>query len=173
MNPPSLTDLDQIRQMSFRPSVVGCFINQSKVMFVYHEKYDLWQFPQGGIKNKEPIDEALINEMREELGDEFISHIDRFTLIGEDRVEFLPAKYTTHNLKTDAGEHVVMKGKHYFFYAIFTRNRMLRLADTEFSDFEWVYFNEGMKLAQTIYQTGKQRITKHALELLKESEYIE
>ena len=55
MTKPSLQKIDQIRQEGFRPEVVGCFVCDQKMLFVYYKKHNLWQLPQGGINNQETI----------------------------------------------------------------------------------------------------------------------
>ena len=51
MNTPTLQEIDAIRKEGMRPQVVGCFVSNKKTLLVYSEKYNLWQFPQGGIDN--------------------------------------------------------------------------------------------------------------------------
>ena len=45
---PSKEELDALRKEGIRPSVVGCFINNKKLLLVYQKTFNLWQLPQGG-----------------------------------------------------------------------------------------------------------------------------
>src|ERR1043166_3116294 len=109
-----LGHLDEIRKQGFRPEVVGCFINNHKILLVYKKKHDLWQLPQGGIDNKETIDQAFWREFREELGEDFMANCQKnIKMIGANEI-----KFTIKNLRelnSDAGKKLYMKGKKYFF----------------------------------------------------------
>lgn len=68
------THLPAATALPYRPSVVGVFINHSGNVLVL-ERVDTpgaWQFPQGGIEEKETPLTALRREMTEELGCENI-----------------------------------------------------------------------------------------------------
>lgn len=53
----------------FRPNI-GIIVSNSKGMLLWGKRIgqDAWQFPQGGIKYSESIEEALYRELHEELG---------------------------------------------------------------------------------------------------------
>lgn len=54
---------------SYRPSVVGVFINSKKdVLVALRSDTKTWQFPQGGIEKGEKAEDALYREMKEEIG---------------------------------------------------------------------------------------------------------
>ena len=65
---PTLEELDKDRSDGLRPSVVGCFLNSGKILFVYQKTHQLWQLPQGGVDNHETTIDAFKREMTEELG---------------------------------------------------------------------------------------------------------
>ncbi len=162
-------EIDEIRKKGFRPQVVGCFLHSGKVLFLYKKEHDLWQLPQGGIDNRETMEEALVREMAEELGDKFIESINKnIRLISEAKVEFPANKQDVRNLQTDDDEPVTMKGKKYFFLTATATDVSIDISETEFDKYKWVSFEEGMGLAENIYQKGKKRITVKVLKKLKE-----
>ncbi len=55
-----------------RPSVRAVIVNGDKIAMVYSEKHDYYTFPGGGIDEGESHTDALIREVREELGLEVI-----------------------------------------------------------------------------------------------------
>lgn len=169
----TLKEVDQIRKKGFRPQVVGCFLNNRKLLLVYKKEHDLWQLPQGGIDNRETMEEALVREMAEELGEKFIGlSKENISLISEAKVEFPAHKQDVRNLQTDEGNPITMKGKKYFFLAAISLDTNIDIAETEFDAYKWVSFDEGMMLAKKIYQKGKKRITVNVLKKLKELDLI-
>ncbi|MBO2516091.1 MAG: NUDIX hydrolase [Clostridiales bacterium] len=54
--------------VGIRPSVRAIIIRDGKLALVYNEKYDYYAFAGGGIEDHETREEALIREIREELG---------------------------------------------------------------------------------------------------------
>ncbi|MFC1598790.1 NUDIX hydrolase [Patescibacteria group bacterium] len=169
----SLEQINEIRQQGLRPVVVGCFINDQKLLLVYKEEYGLWFLPQGGIKNKETISDAIKREMTEELGSSFFSKADQFYIfLDENIVKFPLQNRGNRDLFTDQAGKIFMKGKKYFFYIINTATQELNVSETEFNNYQWVDFEQGKKLAEQIYQKGKKRITLDVLELLKNNNFI-
>ncbi|OGY41206.1 MAG: hypothetical protein A2Y82_02080 [Candidatus Buchananbacteria bacterium RBG_13_36_9] len=169
----SLEKLDSYRRQGYRPQAVGCFINDKRVLLLYKREHGLWQFPQGGIDNQETPKQALIREMNEELGLNISPYIKEIQFLGENKVNLPGASYRQRDLKTDQGNAVFMKGKRYFIFAIATALREINIADSEFDKYVWADYVQARKLAESIYQRGKKRITVHALDLLKENKFIE
>ncbi|MFA5954513.1 MAG: WecB/TagA/CpsF family glycosyltransferase [Patescibacteria group bacterium] len=66
-------------RLRYRDSVVACIINcDGKVLLVERvDDSEHWQFPQGGVEKKESRDEAVLRELKEELG------TDKFHIIGK------------------------------------------------------------------------------------------
>lgn len=173
MDDLSLEQIDEIRKHGFRPQVVGCFLNNKKLLFVFHKEYNLWQLPQGGIDNSETFTQAFIREMTEEMGETFAEKINsKISIIGEDSIIFPPAKQGTRELKTDDGKDFFMEGKKYFFIAADTNSQEIDIPQTEFDDFEWADYAEALKLANTIYQKGKQRVVLKVINALKEKNLL-
>ncbi len=169
---PSLDEIDQIRKTGYRPQIVGCFLNNKKILFLYDKKYNLWQLPQGGIKNHESIEEAVKREMTEELGERFATSMKIGSIIEQAQLEFPGKIKNSRHLESDAGEKIFMQGKKYFFVAIKTDSAEININETEFDDFKWLEFKEALELAKTIYQKGKQKITTDALESLRNSDLL-
>ena len=169
---PSLKEIDIIRKSGFRPQVVGCFLNDKKILFLFTEKYNLWQLPQGGIDNKETIKQAIIREMTEELGEEFVATSKINSLIGDNQVEFPNHAQNSRELKTDAGDNIFMQGKKYFFVAIDINIADIDINKTEFDDYKWLDYENAMELSKTIYQHGKQRVTADVLEKLHSADLL-
>ncbi len=157
--------IDSIRQKGFRPQVVGCFVNDNKILLLFHKKNNLWQLPQGGIDNQETITEALKREMKEELGVDFIKNCDFSNIfITEEAQLIFPKKHQgSRELKTDGEKEKIMKGKRYFFLKINTRKTQIDIQKTEFDDYLWLNKTDALKLAQKIYQKGKREITLKAI----------
>lgn len=173
MDKISLKDIDNIRNQGFRPQVVGCFLNDKKILLLLKKEYDLWQLPQGGIDNKETIKRAVVREMTEELGGDFVNSCKKTTtVIGEDQIEFPPSTQNTRELKNDQGKKIFMAGKKYFFVAVEAAESNIDLDKTEFDDYKWLSYNEAIELADQIYQRGKRRITINALGLLKKADLL-
>lgn len=169
---PTLTEIDQIRQSGFRPQIVGCIISNNKILFVYKEKYKLWQLPQGGIDNGEDVEKATFREMIEELGKNFVSSFKINSIIDKDKLIFPKQNQGSRELKTDTGKSIFMIGKKYFFVPIATNNKNLDITDTEFDNYTWLNYKEATNLAKKIYQKGKQQTTLKALESLRKQNLL-
>ncbi|MFZ3068950.1 MAG: NUDIX domain-containing protein [Microgenomates group bacterium] len=166
---PSLEELDKDRSEGLRPSVVGCFLNSGKILFVYQKIHQLWQLPQGGVDNRETTIDAFKREMTEELGEDFVKQSSfKPTFFSADKIEFPPDKQGLRELKLDSGNPVKMKGKKYYFlYATSSSTDLKFPSDEEYNDFKWANYSEALELAKTSTQGGKLRITTSALDILK------
>ncbi len=164
---PPLEDLDRTRTSGFRPEVVGCFINDKKILFVYQKSHELWMLPQGGVENQEDLLAAGNREMGEELGKDFMHQVDvNFSYIEQDKVEF-PKDKQDKAIKTDTGQSVSMKGKKYYFLATTSTSPELKINKTEYNDFCWLTYDEAIKLVKENNTGGRLRITNKALNTLK------
>ena len=55
-----------------RPSARAIIIKDNKIAMVYSQRYDYYKFPGGGIEESETKEDALIREVKEEVGLEVI-----------------------------------------------------------------------------------------------------
>ena len=65
-------DYDENMPHSKRPSVRAVIFRGDKLAMVYSKRYNYYKFPGGGIEDGENQQEALIREVREEVGLEVI-----------------------------------------------------------------------------------------------------
>lgn len=170
----TLETLDEKRKEGFRPGVVGCFVNDEKILLFFKRDYNLWMLPQGGINNGEDMMGALKREMKEEVGEKFIDKwISEPVLIMEDEIEFNKKRHGDRELKTDAGEEVMMIGKYYYYLVIPVEDQEIDISETEFDEAVWVDYRKAMFLAKRIYQTNKRDALIKVLSKMKEKGFIE
>jgi len=163
MKLPGLKEIDAIRKTGLRPGVVACFLHDKKILFLFKEEYNLWQLPQGGIDNQESIEQAIVREMNEELGNDFAASLKINSLVGDNQVNFPTHNKNSRELKTDASDNIFMEGKKYFFIAIDTDISDLDIKKTEFDDFKWLDYGGAIEVASMISQQGKRRVTLDAI----------
>jgi 8-oxo-dGTP pyrophosphatase MutT (NUDIX family) len=164
---PTKEGLNSLRKQGLRPSVVGCFLNDKKILLVYQKTFNLWQLPQGGIENNEELFEAFDKELSGEITEDFVKTAENKILVSTDKIEFPPSKQGLRDMKTDSGEEVTMKGKFYYFVTAQTKNTTIVTDATEFSDYKWLNFDESYKLIKETNTGGKLRIYTELLHLLK------
>lgn len=170
---PSSEELDTIRKTGFRPSVVGCFLNNKKILMVFQKNHNLWQFPQGGVDNGETIFTALERETAEEVDPAVVTNFKSTpALIYQDQIEFPPEKQNLRDLKTDAGEQINMLGKKYFFLVTELTSSTVNLKPNEFSEYRWLDYDEAIKLTKETNTGGKLRIVSAVLSKLKINDYL-
>lgn len=170
----SLEKIDQIRALGYRPQVIGVIYHCKKILFLYHQEYNLWMFAQGGIDNGETIESGFWREMGEELGEDFTSKLDKdLKLVIKDKSEFPSQTQGSRKLTTDSDEEIDMKGKFYFAIAVESQTDEIDMDKSEFDDYKWVSYNEAQTVLGTIYQTGKRRILSSIVEKIKEMGLIE
>ncbi len=58
----------QTNNLKTRTTARAIIINQDKVLLLYSKKYDDYTTPGGGIKENENYQQALVRELKEELG---------------------------------------------------------------------------------------------------------
>ena len=63
-----LKDYDESWERSARPTVRAIVQCGDKLAMVHNETYDYYEFPGGGIEEQESYHDALIREVKEELG---------------------------------------------------------------------------------------------------------
>lgn len=170
----TLEILDEKRKKGFRPGVVGCFINDGKILLFFKREYNLWMLPQGGINNGEDMMTSLKGEMTEEVGEDFVKKwISEPVLIMEDEIEFNKKRHGDRELKTDSGEDVMMVGKYYYYLVIPVKDQEIDISSTEFDEAVWVDYRKAMFLAKRIYQTNKRDALVSVLSKMKEKGFID
>ena len=165
---PSLEDLDKLRGQGLRPSVVGCFLNDKKILVVFQKIHNMWTLPQGGIDNKETLETAFQRELSDEVTEDFVKNAEKPELVGEDKIEFPPGKQGLRDMTTDSGESVTMKGKYYYFLISQAKSTDLLISATEFNDYKWLNFEEAYKLIKETNTGGKLRILSMILNRLRD-----
>ena len=54
--------------MDYRKTVVGVVYQEKEFLLVQKPHWNWWDFPQGGVKKDESLEQALKRELKEELG---------------------------------------------------------------------------------------------------------
>lgn len=167
----TLQQIDQVRKNGFRPEVGICLLHDKKLLMLYDAKHQLWQLPQGGIKNGETAEAAFKREGKEELGAEVIDGLrGEGVYVASEQLRFKTNGDT--KLKTDDGKEVPMEGKEYFFIAVETSVSSIDILETQFDEYKWCDYREALKTAQEIYQKGKQQVTVKVVEELRSLKLI-
>lgn len=169
----TLQQLDSIRKSGFRPTVVICLTRNKKILLVYKRKFNLWQIPQGGVKNNEDPKVSFAREMEEELGikSELIRQRN-IVLLGSDKIEFKKSKHGSRKLVTDKGEKIKLRGKQYLIYVTDISTINLASAKTEFDKYQLLNHKEALRKTQSIYQPGKKRLSLKTIQFLKEAKFL-
>jgi 8-oxo-dGTP pyrophosphatase MutT (NUDIX family) len=163
--------INAIRASGFRPEVGICLLHHKKLLMLYDQKHDLWQLPQGGIKNGETAEAAFKREGTEELGAEIMGGLTGAGVyIAQEQLRFKTSD--SKSITTDDGTHIPMQGKEYFFIAAETAAPQLDILETQFDEYKWCNYAQALETAQGIYQKGKQKITVDVVEELKRLELI-
>lgn len=166
---PTLEDLDSLRKDGLRPSIVGCFLNNQKLLLVYKKDFNLWSLPQGGIENREGLSDAFSHELGQEVTEDFVKKSDQnIKLISTDKIEFPPSKQGIRDMVTDSGDPIVMRGKYYYIVASEAKDTSLVISATEFDDYKWTNFEEAYKLIKETNTGGKLRMNASILHLLRD-----
>jgi len=170
---PSLSDLDNLRKQGLRPSIVGCFLNDKKILLAYQKSFNQWFLPQGGVENKQNIKDAFFKELAEEVTEDFLKTCDpNIQLVAEDKIEFPPSKQGLRDMFTDSGESIVMKGKYYYFFVANSKKTEITLGATEFDDLKWLNFDEAYKLIKETNTGGRLRMIANLLHVLKDKNLL-
>ena len=173
LSDPSLADLDALRKEGLRPSIVGCFLNDKKILLAYQKSFNQWLLPQGGVENKQNIKDAFFKELAEEVTDDFLKTCDTdIQLVAVDKIEFPPSKQGLRDMSTDSGEPVVMKGKYYYFFVANSKKTEITLGATEFDDLKWLNFDEAYKLIKETNTGGRLRMIANLLHVLKDKNLL-
>ena len=167
LNEPTLNQIDLLRQAGIRPNIVACIISNGRLMFCRDRQHKVWFFPQGGIENKELPKQALYREIEEELGSK-VRHsiIESPILFYMDKIMFKGSGIGSRDLRTDAGEMKVMRGKYYIFYRINSNIEKINFKDTLFDSIVWVNKKTISAAEKLITDPNKKNQYKKVLENL-------
>lgn len=148
--------------MTYRKTVAGVVYQDKEFLLVQKPHWNQWwDFPQGGVNERESLEGALLRELREELGSiEFGTPL--YTEVTQRRL-FSP----------ETVKHYVQKsgiiGKDLYYFAVpFTGNREHIFLGDDLSAQRWCQESE---LLQLVYQEEKVPMQK-VLEFMKEKKLI-
>jgi putative (di)nucleoside polyphosphate hydrolase len=170
---PTNKDFQADRLEGLRPDVVLCAINKDyQVLLGLKAEHQIWEIPQGGIEEGEELIPALEREIKEELGESFLSclFIPAEPLVAVDQILF-PQNTLGGRVLGVGKKKVLMQGKKYYF-CVAAKVKDSEPEKKEYADFKWVSFNEGMEIFNAIPQKGKKRILIKIFEILKENGFI-
>jgi|GEM_PF-31409 len=77
--------ITELKNMKKRTTVRGVIIKNDEVLMVYSPQFDDYTFPGGGKKEAETMESALLRELKEELGADFVYNIKPFGKLVEYR----------------------------------------------------------------------------------------
>ncbi len=121
----------------YRENVAAVIINKNKkVLMCEHIWIDgAWQFPQGGIENKESEEKAVLRELNEEIGTDKLYIIDKMD-------EKLIYKFPFYLKDKYDFDGQIQRFFLIYFYGDDKEIRFDNQEKPEFKSFEWVDYNE-------------------------------
>lgn len=90
-----------------------------------------WEFPKGGIDNKEPILKAIKREVKEE--------------VGQPTTNIKNHKHTGKYKYKTAIKGRTSTGQTFSLYSAEIKNKIVKLDKHEHTDYKWLTFNQAMK----------------------------
>jgi len=148
---------DVIDRNGFRANVGVVLLHDGRVFFARRTGGRGWQFPQGGVRAGESLEEAVFRELGEEIGVDAAA----VELLGQTSRWLryrLPARYVRRN------QHPVCIGQKQRWFLLRLRDGRVafdfeRTSDPEFDQWRWVSYWEPVK--EVIY--FKRRVYARAL----------
>jgi len=130
--------LKLIRKKIYRKSVAAIVLNKGNKVLVAEKSDvpDAFQFPQGGMSKDESEEEAILRELKEELGS------DKFEIILKGKKTY---RYDFPEEVKKIFENKYDGQEQRYFLIRFTGNDNeinLTSSDTEFKSFKWIPFSE-------------------------------
>lgn len=114
-----------------------------------------WQFPQGGVRPRESLQQALYRELFEEIGLE-PQHVTMLAMSKGWRVYHLPKKYRRYDSKPVC----IGQRQRWFLLQLQAEDNMINLrssSEPEFDDWKWVEFwhpvDEVVSFKRHVYQS--------------------
>ncbi len=123
----------------YRPNVGIIVCNASnQLLFAKRSGLDAWQFPQGGIKSGESLEEAMYRELQEEIG----LHPDDVTILGQTE-EWVTYSFGSEKT-TSLGERYIGQKQIWFLLRLLSEDSRIVLTNGEYHEFEsweWVSYD--------------------------------
>jgi putative (di)nucleoside polyphosphate hydrolase len=122
----------------YRPNVGIIICNEkNQLLWAKRTGMDAWQFPQGGVKPDEPLEQAMYRELAEEVG----LTSDDITILGqtEDWLKYVFGG----NKTTKSGETYTGQKQVWFLLRLQSDEDSIKLDNTEhpeFDEWRWVDF---------------------------------
>lgn len=114
-------------------TVGACIVHGNKVLLLLHTKFKVWLFPGGHVDPNEAPDDAVVREVKEETGLDFIFLQKSPIVSSEKRACALPFHANIHN----AGDH-----DHYCSYYLGTVLNPNFVRNDESQDMKWFTADE-------------------------------
>jgi putative (di)nucleoside polyphosphate hydrolase len=123
----------------FRPNVGIIVCNaDNQLLFAKRAGLDAWQFPQGGIKAGESLEEAMYRELQEEIG----LHPEDVMILGQTE-EWVSYLFGSEK-KTSLGERYVGQKQIWFLLRLLSDDSRVVLTNAdhhEFDAWQWVDYD--------------------------------
>lgn len=144
-----------IDSQGYRPNVGIILMNpQGKLLWAKRVGQDAWQFPQGGIKKNERVEDALFRELEEEVG-----LLDSHVCIVGSTKDWLRYELPERYLRQDSNQNFVgQKQKWFLLYAEKADNKidLTRSPVPEFDHWRWVSYwfpvNQVIEFKRNVYR---------------------
>jgi len=136
--------------------------------------YRMWLLPQGGVNEGETHEQAIVRELGEEIGTDFLKNINGTPIFFlEDSFEFGPPKRDLKKFEEESKANQDIKGKYYYFYIVPCKEEIKDFTPAKFDDLFWLDYNGARGLMELMYQVKKRELLLKVLEQLKTGGYVE
>ena len=111
-----------------------------------------WEFPKGGVKKDENIENAIKREVKEETGLEIKGKIKKFDFHG------------SYKYKRNYSSRPEYSGQSFSLYAVETFWKKVKVDNREHSAYKWLSFNDALKKITFENQKKSLKIVNNWLE---------